>query len=233
MTIDRARPEPGPELEYIETETGPGPAYSVIWLHGLGADGHDFSPLVPALRMAPQTPVRFVFPHAPVRPITINGQASMRGWYDITDMDFERGQVRAGIEESAATLRALMAREKRRGSAADRIFIAGFSQGGAVALHTAARFEQKLAGVIALSTYLPHADSLAAERSDACCRTPIYMAHGAHDPLIPIALARRNRQHLMRAGYSVEWREYPIEHSVSPQEIDDIAGFLRACMGGG
>lgn len=233
MTVDPARPKPDRELEYIETETGPGPAHSVIWLHGLGADGRDFAPLVPALRMHPQTPLRFVFPHAPVRPITLNGHARMRGWYDITDMDFERNQDRAGVEQSAAMLRALMAREERRGIAAGHIFIAGFSQGGAVALHTAARFEQQLAGVIALSAYLPHADSLAAERSDAGCRTPIFMAHGARDPLIPIALARRSRQHLMRAGYSVEWREYPIEHSVSPQEIDDIAGFLRACMGGG
>lgn len=233
MTADPAGPQPGPELECIETETGPGPAHSVIWLHGLGADGRDFAPLVPALRIDPQTPLRFVFPHAPVRPITINGHARMRGWYDITDMDFERSQDRAGVEQSAAALRALMAREERRGVAAERLFIAGFSQGGAVALHTAARFAQKLAGVIALSTYLPHADSLAAERSDAGRRTPIFMAHGARDPLIPIALARRSRQHLMRAGYSVEWREYPIEHSVSPQEIDHIAGFLRACMGGG
>lgn len=233
MTADRAGRQPGPELECIETETGRDPAHSVIWLHGLGADGHDFAPLVPALHIHPQTPMRFVFPHAPVRPITLNGQARMRGWYDIADMDFERNQDRAGIEQSAAALRALIAREERRGIAADHIFIAGFSQGGAVALHTAARFEQKLAGVIALSAYLPHADSLAAERADAGCRAPIFMAHGARDPLIPVALARRSRQHLIRAGYSVEWREYPIEHSVSPQEIDDIAGFLRACTGRG
>jgi len=231
MTADRARLQPQPELQYIETQTGAGPAHSVIWLHGLGADGHDFAPLVPALHIAP--PVRFVFPHAPVRPITINGQARMRGWYDITGMDFERGQDRTGIEHSAAMLRALMARESGRGIAADHLFIAGFSQGGAVALHTAARFEQKLAGVIALSTYLPLADSLAAERSEASCRTPIFMAHGTRDPLIPVALARRSREHLMRAGYSVQWREYPIEHSVSPQEIDHIAGFLRARMGRG
>lgn len=211
----------------IEIETAPNPTSAVIWLHGLGADGHDFEGVVPGLGIAEQTPTRFVFPHAPLRAITINGGMEMRGWYDITGMDFERGQDRAGIEDSAAILSALIARENRRGINAENIFLAGFSQGGAVVLHAGLRFTQRLAGIIALSTYLPLADALESEKSGDNRHTPIFMAHGVYDPLIPIELARRSQRQLTQCGYSVLWREYPIEHGVSPAEIADVADFLR------
>ena len=211
----------------IEIQTAPNPAHAVIWLHGLGADGHDFEAVVPALEIPPQTPMRFIFPHAPVRAITINGGMEMRGWYDITDADFERGQDRAGIEESAAILGALIARENRRGINTENIFLAGFSQGGAVVLHAGLRFTQRLAGIIALSTYLPLADALEAEKSGDNQHTPIFMAHGVYDPLVPAQLAHRSQQQLTQSGYSVLWREYPIEHGVSPEELADVADFLR------
>ena len=218
------------DADPIEIHTGANPAWSVIWLHGLGADGHDFEALVPALRISEETPMRFVLPHAPLRAITINGGMQMRGWYDITGMDFERGQDRAGIEDSAAILGALIHQEIRRGIAAENIFLAGFSQGGALVLHAGLRFPRRLAGIIALSTYLPLADALQGEKSDANQRTPLFIAHGVHDPMIPVALGRHSRAQLVRSGYGVAWREYPIEHGVSAEEIADVADFLRAQM---
>ena len=216
----------------IEIETAPAPAHAVIWLHGLGADGRDFEPVVPALQIPRHTPLRFVFPHAPIRPITVNGHAEMRGWYDITGMDFERDQDREGIEQSAAILRALIAREIDKGIAPEHIFLAGFSQGGAVVLHAGLRFDQPLAGIIALSAYLPLADSLDAEKSAHNQHTPLFIAHGTHDPVIPLHLARRSQQQLTQSGYAVTWREYPMEHNVSPQEIADLATFLRTHLRG-
>ncbi len=219
----------------IEIETGPNPAHSVIWLHGLGADGHDFEGVVPALGMAGETPMRFVLPHAPVRAITINDGMEMRGWFDISGMDFERGQDRDGIEQSAAILGALIARENDRGIASEDIFLAGFSQGGTIVLHAGLRFPRRLAGLIALSTYLPLADSLASEQSESGANrdTPIFMGHGVYDPLVPVELARRGKQQLAQSGYAVLWREYPIEHGVSPEEVAEVADFLRAHSGGG
>ena len=214
--------------DYIEVQSGVDPVCSVIWLHGLGADGHDFEPIVPQLGISQQTPMRFIFPHAPVRPITINNGMEMRGWYDVTGMAFDRGQDRAGIEHSAAILRSLLEQENRRGIKFENIFLAGFSQGGAIVLHTGLRFNQRLAGIIALSTYLPLAESFDLEKSTVNQQTPIFMAHGVDDPLIPIELAQSSKKKLMQSGFSVLWHQYPMQHSVSPREIDDIAAFLRA-----
>ncbi len=214
--------------------TGGSPAYAVIWLHGLGADGHDFAPVVPALQIPPQVPVRFIFPHAPVRPITVNGGMEMRGWYDIAGADLERAEDRDGIEHSTAILRALIERETGRGARGvqpENIFLAGFSQGGALALHAGLRHPQRLAGIIALSAYLPLADLLETEKSAANQPTPIFIAHGAQDPLIPVHLARRSARRLARAGYGVAWREYPIAHEVCAEEIADVGEFLRAGIG--
>ena len=212
----------------IEIETAPNPVCSVIWLHGLGADGHDFAGIVPALGISGRTPMRFVLPHAPVRAITINDGMEMRGWYDITGMDFGHHHDREGIEDSAVILNALIARENERGVNTENIFLAGFSQGGAVVLHAGLRFKERLAGIIALSAYLPLADALESEKSAANQHIPVFMAHGRYDPLIPIHLAHRSRAQLTQSGYSVVWREYPIEHNVSPEEIADVADFLRA-----
>lgn len=211
----------------IEIETGPEPACSVIWLHGLGADGHDFEAVVPALGISGQTPMRFVLPHAPLRAITVNDGMKMRGWYDITGGDFERDQDRDGIEHSAGLLGALIARENHRGIPSENIFLAGFSQGGAIVLHTGLRIHRRLAGIIALSTYLPLADSFESEKSGDNQHTPVFMAHGVYDPLIPVALARRSKQQLIQSGYSVLWHEYPIQHGVSAEEIAEVADFLR------
>ena len=213
-------------LETIELETGPRPTASVIWLHGLGADGHDFEPIVPELDLPEALSVRFVFPHAPLMPVTINGGAVMRAWYDVYNLDGVRREDEAGIRVSQQSVEALIAREKSRGAAAARVVLAGFSQGGAIALQTGLRHGETLAGIMALSTYLPLAAALAAEASPANRRVPIFMAHGRHDPLIPIERASVSRESLRKAGYDVEWHDYAMEHSVCPQEISDIAAWL-------
>ena len=212
-------------LETIEIESGPRPDAAVIWLHGLGADGHDFEPLVPELRLPARLSVRFVFPHAPVRPVTINMGAPMRAWYDILQLGGGQ-EDEAGIRASQELLAGLIEREASRGVAAHRVVLAGFSQGGAIALQAGLRSAQRLAGLLALSTYLPLAATLEAERSAANRKVPIFMAHGAQDPMIPIDHARRSREGLERLGYRVEWREYPMQHSVCAEEISDIADWL-------
>jgi len=212
-------------LETIEVETGARPDAAVIWMHGLGADGHDFEPVVPELRLPERLRVRFVFPHAPIRPVTINAGMRMRAWYDI----FQLGggaEDEAGIRASQAEVQRLIERETQRGIRPGRIVLAGFSQGGAMALHTGLRHPEPLAGIIALSTWLPLAAQLPAERSAANVRTPIFMAHGTEDPMVPLALARASRAALERLGYAVEWHEYPMPHSVCGEEIADIAAFL-------
>ncbi|MDA1118198.1 MAG: alpha/beta hydrolase [Proteobacteria bacterium] len=214
-----------PLPEAIEIETARTPDAAVIWLHGLGADGHDFEAVVPELRLPANTRLRFIFPHAPVRPVTINMGMSMRAWYDILQMGGRREDA-AGIRTSQALVEALIARERTRGVAAARIVLAGFSQGGAVALHTGLRHAERLAGVLALSTYLPLAATLAAERSDANRGAPVFMAHGGHDPVIDIARARESRAALESLGYAVQWQEYAMPHSVCAEEIADIAGWL-------
>lgn len=200
---------------------------SVIWLHGLGADGNDFVPVVPQLRLPPSMAVRFVFPHAPVRPVTINGGAAMRAWYDIAARTLAGRQDEGGIRESAGLVSAYIERELAAGVAAARILVAGFSQGGAVALHTVLRYPVRLAGVLALSTYLPLHEKLAEEAAIANQSTPILMCHGRYDPMIPIELAEASRQALLGLGYGVEWKEYPMQHEVCAQEIRDIALWLQ------
>jgi len=210
-------------MEAIEIQTGSKPAASIIWLHGLGADGHDFEPIVPELKLA--KPLRFVFPHAPARPVTINQGMRMRAWYDI--LQFGGGpEDEAGIRASQRKIEELIAEEKEKGLPAAKIVMAGFSQGGAIALQTALRYPERLAGVLALSTYLPQAASLQSERSSANQGIPIFMAHGRYDDIIPLPRAEASRKLLEAAGYPVEWHEYPMPHSVCAEETADIAAFL-------
>ena len=208
-------------MEAVEINTGPDPQAAVIWLHGLGADGHDFEPIVPELEL--RVPVRFVFPHAPVRPVTINQGMRMRAWYDILQLG-GGAEDEAGIRASQKLLVDMIAAEKRRGMA--KIVLAGFSQGGAIALQTALRYPERLAGLLALSSYLPLRATLEAERSAESKDVPIFMAHGQYDDLIPVSRADESRQALERLGYKVQWKTYPMPHSVCPEEIADIGSFL-------
>jgi phospholipase/carboxylesterase len=217
-------------LQTLEVETGPRPTAAVIWLHGLGADGHDFEPIVPELDFAAAPAVRFVFPHAPMRAVTINGGAVMRAWYDIVSLEGVRREDDAGVRASQASVEALIAREAARGVPAARLVLAGFSQGGAIALQTGLRHAERLAGIMALSTYLPLASTLAAEASAANRDVPIFMAHGRHDSLIPIERATISREALRKAGYDVEWHDYAMEHAVCGEEIHDIAVWLRRVL---
>ena len=212
-------------LEVIEIETGPKPSAAVIWLHGLGADGHDFEPIVPELRLPASKPVRFIFPHAPQRPVTINNGMRMRAWYDILQMG-GGAEDEAGIRESQALLENLVSNETKRGVPRDKIVLAGFSQGGAIVLQTALRHPERLAGVMALSTYLPLRTKLEKERNSANNSVPIFMAHGKFDDIIPIDRARQSRDLLKKLNYPVEWREYPMPHSVCAEEIADLSAFL-------
>ncbi len=214
-------------LETIEIETGPVPKASVIWMHGLGADGNDFAPLTDEIDLP--IGVRYIFPHAPMMPVTINGGYVMRAWYDISDAAIRR-EDEAGVRASQQSVEALLAREKSRGIGASRIVLAGFSQGGAIALQAGLRHGERLAGIMALSTYVPLADKLAAEANPANRGVPIFMAHGTADPMIPIARARESRDLLLRQGYAPEWSEYRMEHSVCPQEIADIGVWLRRVL---
>jgi phospholipase/carboxylesterase len=206
---------------------------SVIWLHGLGADGHDFVPIVPELKLPPSPGVRFVFPHANARPVTLNMGMRMRAWYDIKTLTAEGRADEAGLRESVARVVELIAAERTLGIAAARIVIAGFSQGAAVALHAALRHPEPLAGVLALSCYLPLQATLAAELSEANKATPILMCHGQQDPVLPLALGVMACNWLRAAGYRVEWKEYPMQHQVCLPEIQDIAAWLRARLGAG
>jgi phospholipase/carboxylesterase len=201
---------------------------SVIWLHGLGADGHDFVPIVPELKLPPAPGIRFVFPHAGVRPVTLNMGMRMRAWYDIRTLTAEGRADEAGLRESVAVVVALVAAERAQGIASQRIVIAGFSQGGAVALHAALRHPEPLAGVLALSAYLPLQAALAGELADANRQVPILMCHGQQDPVLPLPLGVAACNWLRAAGYKVEWKEYPMQHQVCLPEIQDIAAWLRA-----
>lgn len=214
----------------VEVETGPLPEVSVIWLHGLGADGHDFEPVVPELELPAAPALRFVFPHAPPRPVTINAGFVMRAWYDIVPSAEGFRENGEHVREAEHIVHALIARECERGVAPARIVLAGFSQGGAIALHTALRYPQRLAGVLALSSYLPLSDTLAVERHAANADVPIFMAHGEYDPLIPIARALAARATLERLGYPVQWHSYPIVHTVSLAEMADIGRWLSAIV---
>ena len=203
---------------------------AVIWLHGLGADGYDFEPIVTELGLADTPAIRFVFPHAPMRPVTINAGAVMRAWYDVLGLEGARREDEAGVRESQASVEKLIARERSRGIPDARVVLAGFSQGGAIALQTGLRHSERLAGIMALSTYLPLAPTLAAEASPANRDVPIFMVHGRDDSLIAIERAVMSRDLLRKAGYHVEWHDYVMEHAVCREEIDDIAAWLRRVL---
>ena len=220
-------------LETIEIETGKNPAASVIWLHGLGADGNDFVPVVNELDLTGAPPVRFVFPHAPMRAVTINNSHVMRAWYDVAFGDLEGKSRRpdgVGIHESQGQINALIEREVKRGVAAEKIVLAGFSQGGAIALQTGLRYPQQLAGIMALSTYLPLPDTLPAEAGTANKPTPLFMAHGVYDPVVPLVMGAGSMTYLTGLGYTVEWKQYPMQHSVCAEEIEDIGEWLRKIL---
>jgi phospholipase/carboxylesterase len=214
-------------LEAIEIETATDPRASIIWLHGLGADGNDFAPLADEIELP--VAVRYIFPHAPMMPVSINGGYVMRAWYDISDAEIRR-EDEAGVRASQQLVEGLIAREKLRGSAARRIVLAGFSQGGAIALHAGLRHAEPLAGIMALSTYVPLAALLAAEADAANHATPVFMAHGSADPMIPLARAQASRDLLQQQGYALEWHEYRMPHAVCPQEIADIGAWLRRVL---
>ncbi|HKB59266.1 MAG TPA: carboxylesterase [Gallionellaceae bacterium] len=226
-------------LPHIQLETGKNPNHAIIWLHGLGADGEDFVPVAGEMNLP--VPVRYIFPHAPKRPVTLNGGFVMRAWYDVyaaapnggLDLEGGRPQDEAGIRASQAEIEKLIAREQQRGIAAGNIYLAGFSQGGAVVLHTGLRHAAQLGGIIALSTYLPLAATLAQEASSAAKSTPIFMAHGRGDPVIPYTLGRASAQQLDAAAYPLEWHEYPMPHSVCAEEIEDIERWLEQRLAGG
>ena len=213
-------------LETIDIETAPRPASTVIVLHGLGADGNDFVPLAQELRLAPVGAVRFVFPHAPVMPVTINGGYRMRAWYDVLGADLRQRQDETGLRRSLAMVEEIIVREKERGIPAARIVVGGFSQGCAMALLTGLRHRERLAGIFAMSGYLPLAHTTAAERSDANAATPIFMAHGRQDGVVPMSAGEASRDALRELGHDVQWHDYPMEHSVCAQEIVDLNAWL-------
>jgi phospholipase/carboxylesterase len=210
----------------VEIETAPNPRHAVLWLHGLGADGHDFEPIVPQLVRPGWPPLRFVFPHAPVRPITLNGGMPMRAWYDIAGFDLAQKQDEAGIRASIGEVETLIARENERGVPTSNMVLAGFSQGGAIALAASLRHAQTLSAIVALSTYLPIDGKIADERAAANAATPIFMGHGAFDPVVPQYLGERARDRLREWGHAVDWHSYSMAHQVCPQEIGDLAEFL-------
>ncbi len=218
-------------LDALEIETAPKPEAAVIWMHGLGADGHDFEPIVPELDLPARPAVRFVFPHAPLRPVTINQGHVMRAWYDVRALAGVRREDEAGVRQSARQLEALIERERQRGILAGRLVLAGFSQGGAMALHVGLRHPERLAGILALSCYLPLASTLATEAAPANRDVPIFWAHGLHDPMIPRAMAEQGRDHVAALGYAIEYHRYPIPHSVSAEEIADVARWLGRVLG--
>jgi len=219
-------------LPTVERETGDRPSHSVIWLHGLGADGNDFAPIVPELVARDWPALRFVFPHAPVQPVTVNGGMPMRAWYDIVGFDLLSRQDEAGMRESIAAVEALIAREHERGVRSERIVLAGFSQGGAIALAAGLRHAHKLAGIVALSTYLPLGGALAAERSAANAAVPIFWGHGTLDPVVILQRGLDSRAALEALGYAIDWHTYPMPHSVCAEEIADLRDWFGARLRG-
>lgn len=220
-------------LESVERQTRPKPAWSVIWLHGLGADGHDFMPTVPELLRAEWPGIRFVFPHAPVRKVTINGGAAMRAWYDISSASFENRADEVGLRESIGEIDALIGRERDRGVPPARVLLIGFSQGGAVALAAGLRREAGVAGIASLSAYLPLAAHTAAEITSAGRATPVFLAHGAQDPVVPQSLGLRSRSALEALKVPVHWHSYPMGHQVCAQEIADLGDWMTLRFAGG
>ena len=218
-------------LPYVEIESAPQPTAAVIWLHGLGADGHDFASLVPELDLSGCPPIRFIFPHAPSMPVTVNGGYVMPAWYDILGPNLISQQDAAGIQASERAIVALIAHEVARGIPAEHIVLAGFSQGCAMALHTGLRLPHRLAGIMALSGYLPLVDRLAAERHPANAQTPVFMAHGTQDTVVVLARGEASRDALATLGQPVQWHSYPMPHSLHPREIADISAFLAQVLG--
>jgi phospholipase/carboxylesterase len=204
---------------------------SIIWLHGLGADGNDFVPIVPELHLPGNLGVRFVFPHAPVRPVTINGGMAMRAWYDVRNMDLRREEDAAAIEESASIIEQYIATEVNAGIPSTQIILAGFSQGGAMALHTGLRYPSKLGGLLALSAYLPLPERFLNEASPANKTTPIMMCHGTYDQVIPVSAGKQSCDFLKQTGYTVNWHSYPMEHSVCLEEVQAIGAWLQSILG--
>lgn len=217
-------------LDCVEVETGVDPVASVIWLHGLGADGRDFEPIVPDLVLS-DIPIRYVFPHAPVRPVTLNAGFAMRAWYDIVGIDRSSPQDLEGIRQSQADVGALIRQENVRGIDTSRIVLAGFSQGGAVALYAGLRYPERLAGIMGLSTYLPHAADTAAERLKVNESTPVFLAHGSMDTVVIPSMGDDTRKLLLQLGYSVDWHSYRVAHGVCPEEVADIRQWLQRTLG--
>ncbi|MFT7530301.1 MAG: phospholipase/carboxylesterase [Gammaproteobacteria bacterium] len=215
------------KIEMVELLHGVNPQWVVIWLHGLGADGNDFVPIVPDLGLPESVSVKFLFPHAPVRPITINGGMQMRGWYDIKSMDLINREDEAGVLESEQIVQGIIEQQIGQGIPAENIILAGFSQGGAIALHAGLRSQHRLAGVIALSTYIPMINTFADNLSAANTETPIFMAHGESDPVVSAELGLKSKNLLEKLGYGVEWNTYPMPHSVSAEEITAIGHWLK------
>jgi phospholipase/carboxylesterase len=214
-------------LDGVEIETGPQPHASVIWMHGLGADGHDFEAVVPELVRPHERALRFVLPHAPIRPVTINGGMAMRAWYDIASFQRHIAQDEKGIRASTEAISALVKRENERGVPAERIVLAGFSQGGSMAVFAGTRYPERLAGIIGLSCYMLLDATFASERTAQNQSTPIFLAHGTRDPVVDVSLGEETRVMLQETGYAVTWQRYPIPHSVSPEELSHIAAWLR------
>lgn len=217
-------------LPSVEIETGPDPKASVIWLHGLGADGHDFEPIVPELKLPATLPVRFVFPHAPVRPVTMNNGYPMRAWFDIVKIGMNQPRDLAGMQASQKAVEDLIARENSRGVQTARIVLAGFSQGGAVALYTGLQHRDKLAGIMALSTWLPSGEGVDVAVSSSQTATPIFYAHGTQDPIVPLMLGEQTRNWLTQKGCVISWHTYPMPHSVSMEEIIHIRAWLISVL---
>jgi len=218
-------------LPTVEIETASNPRHSVIWLHGLGADGNDFAPIVPELVSPAWPALRFVFPHAPVRPVTVNGGMPMRAWYDIVGVDLISRQDETGMRASIASVDALIAQENARGVATGNIILAGFSQGGAIALAAGLRHAEALAGIVALSTYLPLQDAFATERNAANGPTPVFWGHGTADPIVPLTRGVNSRDLLQSLGYAVSWHTYPMPHSVCAEEVADLRQWMTVRLG--
>jgi len=216
-------------LQTIEIETRPKPSHSVIWLHGLGADGNDFVPIIQELTL-PRLGIRFVFPHAPMRPVTVNGGFVMRAWYDIAYQDLAIKEDEPGLRQAQKSIEELIAKEESRGVPANRIVIAGFSQGGVISLQTGLRQPKRLAGILSLSAYLPLAATVAKERNAANNDAPIFMGHGTVDNIVPLPLGAASRDQLIKLGYGVDWHQYPMPHSVCPEELDDISAWLTRVL---
>ena len=217
------------QFSVIDVTTGSNPKYTILWMHGLGADGNDFVPVVQALDL-PEIPVRFLFPHAPQQPVTINGGYIMRAWYDIQNTDFNVQEDETGIRRSQHAIVELIEQEDRRGIPPDHLILAGFSQGAAMALYTGLRHPDRLAGIIALSGYLPLIHKIEREAHITNRTTPIFIAHGSNDPIVPIEMAHTSLQQLREYRYPVTWHEYPMEHTVCDQELADISRWLRIIL---